>query len=70
MGNYFLPIFSPIFHDLCHFIHILSIPIPVGLIWGVVRRDWGCFRVWGWGLYILTVLVKISKNQTLQFDNC
>ena len=30
----FLPIFYPIFQDLCHFIHLWNIPKIFGVAWG------------------------------------
>ena len=32
----FLPIFSPIFQDFCHFLHLWNIPKFLGLAWGGV----------------------------------
>ena len=42
----FLPIFSPIFQDFCHFMYLRNIPTFFGLVWGTFDY----FRLGG-GLY-------------------
>ena len=37
----FLPIFSPIFQNLCHFMHLWNTQIFWGWFGGLFRRDWG-----------------------------
>ena len=47
----FLPIFSPIFQDFCHFIHLWNIPKFFGVaVGGHFRRAWGGSFEFG-GLY-------------------
>ena len=60
----FLSIFSPIFQDFCHIIHLWNIPKCFGLVWGGGSSAGigGYFRFF-WGLYIPLHVMKESERR-------
>ena len=63
MENGFFPIFSLVFQDICHFIHLWNIPKFLWFVWGLVHLGFGVLSI------ILAGVVGMYKPMEIKNDS-